>query len=159
VVSFDLNSAAALASIAAPVLVVLGGLTYWIGVRLPLTADAQWWTAPHTDLGDVVVVSAVLKSRTRNPKKIFDVALARDPGWPRRIRARLHSPALTLFYVPDRPPAGYVPPVPEGGLAIEGKGEVQYKDLLPGTALPYGDKTRLWVQSGRRTFYFKLREG
>jgi hypothetical protein len=54
-------------------------------------------------------------------------------------------------------PADYSPSVPVGGLAIGGRGQVQFRDELLGMALPYG-KTRLWIRVGTRNFYFKLRK-
>lgn len=163
VISFDLNSVADDSTIGAFVLAFVlavgGGLAYGFGVIRPMTADAEWWAANHKPLGPVVVVVAMLKSRTRNDKAVLNAALVKDPGWPRRLRARFHPPAATRFYVPPSPvPDDYSPSVPVGGLAVPGKQEVEFKDLLLGPALPYGKKTRLRIQVGKRKFYFKLKK-
>jgi hypothetical protein len=154
----DLNSVAAEATIAALVVVVISGLLYWLGVIRPIKANAEWWATTHENLASVVVVDAILTSRTRNTKTVFDAALAKDPGWPRRLRARLHSPDLTTFYVPSPVPKDYSPSIPASGLAVAGRGEMKFKDQLEGTALPYDGKARLWIQVGKRNFYFKLKE-
>jgi hypothetical protein len=94
VINFDLNSVADDSTIGGFAVVVISGLLYWAGVLRPIKANAEWWATTHKDLGQVVVVDAILTSRTRNSKTVLDAALAKDPVWPRRLRARFHSPTL-----------------------------------------------------------------
>jgi len=130
----DLNSAGDLSTIGAFAVVIIGGLFYWFGVRYPMTATTEWWATKHKDLGQVVVVKAMLTSRTRDTKTICDVALVKDPGWPRRLRGRFHAPELTPFYEPPTPwPNDYSPSVPA---TVPGKGEMEFKDLLGGKNYP-----------------------
>lgn len=157
-ISFDLSSVADDSTIGAFVVMVIGGLLYWIGVIRPLKASAEWWSTTHRDGEKVVVVRAILKSRTRDTQMVLDAALVKDPGWPRRLRARLHPPDLTPFYVPSPVPEDYSPSVPTGGLTVAGRAAVGFIDELRGTALPYDGETRLWIQVGRRKFYFKLKK-
>lgn len=152
VISFDLNSVADDCTIGGFAVVVIGGLAYWFGVIRPMKADAEWWATNHKPLGPVVVVVAILTSRTRNDKKVLNAALVKDPGWPRRLRAHFHAPAATRFYVPEPVPDDYCPSVPVGGLAVPGKQAVEFKDVLLGETLPYGKKTRLRIQVGKRKF-------
>lgn len=157
-ISFDLTSATDDSTIGALVAIVISSLLYGVGVIRPMKAKAEWWATTHQHLGKVVVVEAILTSRTRNTQTVLDATLAKDPGWPRRLRARLHRPDLTEFYVPDPLPANYSPSVPADGLAIAGHAAVKFRDQLQGTALPYDGKARLLIQVGERKFYFKLRQ-
>jgi len=157
VISFDLNSVADDCTIGTFVVVVIGWLAYLFGVIRPMTADTKWWVTNHENLGQVVVVVAMLKNRTSNDRKVKDAAPVKDPGWPRRLRARFHAPAGKRFYVPSPVPDDYSPSVPVGGLAVPVKQEVEFKDVFLGAALPYG-KTRLLIQVGKRNFYFKLKK-
>ena len=87
-----------------------------------------------------MVVNAPLKSRTRNPMTVFDVGLAKDPGWPRQLRAHFHDVDLTRFHSSS---------VNNGGSAIAGHGTLEFKAELPGTSIPYGVGTRLWTRVGK----------
>jgi hypothetical protein len=80
------------------VVVVIGILAYATGAVRPLKAKARWMATAHATEGQVVVVNAPLKSRTRNPMTVFDVGLAKDPGWPRQLRAHFHDVDLTRFH-------------------------------------------------------------
>ena len=77
------------------VVVVFGILAYATGAVRPLKAKARWMATAHATEGQVVVVNAPLKSRIRNPMTVFDVGLAKDPGWPRQLRAHFHDVDLT----------------------------------------------------------------
>lgn len=145
-ISFTANSAATWSSIAGFVVVVLGIGAYWLGVIRPLKATVSWRATTHAQLGSAVFVEATLKSRTRNAMTVFDADLVEDPGWPRRLRARVHQPDLKPFDTSS---------VPNGGSVIDGHGDMEIKAALKGTQLPFR-KTRLWIRAGKRTFYFKL---
>lgn len=153
-ISSHLDSAGDLSTIGAFAVIVLGILAYVTGVLRPLKAkNAEWMTTTLQTEGEVVTqrsvvfVTAILKSRTRNTKKVLKAALAKDPGWPRRLRARLKAPDSKPFNSSS---------VADGDSIIESHGALEFKAELSGPSLPY-DATRLWIQVGTRNFYFKLK--
>ena len=153
-ISSHLDSAADLSTIGAFVVIVLGSLAYVTGVIRPLKAKNAEWTIKTLQTEEevptqrsVVFVTAILKSRTRNVKKVLRAALAKDPGWPRWLRARLRAPDSKPFNSSS---------VADGDSTIESHGALEFRAELSGTCLPY-DATRLWIQVGTRNFYFKLK--
>ena len=141
-----LDMAAAWSTIGTFVVVIIGGLAYAAGVVRPLRADARWRATKDATLGPVVLVETTLTSRTRNTQTIQAAALVKDPGWPRRWHR--HQPDAKPFASSS---GG------AGAQTVAGHGALEFNGEYLGTALPYG-ATRLWMQVGRRNFYFKLRE-
>jgi len=94
-----------------------------------------------------IMVWATLKSRTRNPQTVSEVLLAKDPGWPRRLRARCKTPVGGSFRSSS---------VPAGGSTIDGHGTLEFRADFLGESLPYA-KTRLWARVGTSNFYFRLK--
>jgi hypothetical protein len=61
-------------------------LLYRLGRIRPLVVSVTASTMPHSDGGDMTVVTITLRSRTRDTQTIRRIALAEWPNWSRRLR-------------------------------------------------------------------------
>lgn len=128
---------------------LIGLLLYGVGVVFPLRVkDASWRSGPLASGGTVTIVTAKVRSRTRNTQSITLFVLIGVPGAWFRFR---HPRWRTNRDLDARPFRSTVPMIGNGhDLEVAGHDTQPIEGQFLGESLPFDHRTRLLIQGPRR---------